>query len=106
MKQLTLIFRTLLFDVWRAIPQLRALIRRHREKCRRERGLSERDRRAAKTPCVPIDRPEFVRPDPLIYSQSYLMSLGLAVTWDNPDIVLHLNGAPVSSSLLQPDTLY
>ena len=26
------------------------------------------------------------RPDPLLYSQHYLMSLGFAVTWDNPDI--------------------
>jgi hypothetical protein len=30
----------------------------------------------------------YKRPDPLIYSQSYLMSQGLAVTWNNPDIQL------------------
>jgi hypothetical protein len=42
----------------------------------------------------------------LIYDQYYLSSLGLAVTWDNPDIQLYLNGAPVSSSQLQPGTTY
>jgi len=56
--------------------------------------------------CVPINDPAFVRPDPLIYDQYYLSSLGLAVTWDNPDIQLYLNGAPVSSSQLQPGTTY
>jgi hypothetical protein len=34
------------------------------------------------------------------------MSLGLAVTWDNPDIQLWRGGVPVSSSLLEPDTEY
>ena len=56
--------------------------------------------------CVPINEPAFVRPDPLIYDQYYLTSLGLSVTWDNPDIQLYLNGAPVSSSDLQPGTSY
>jgi hypothetical protein len=56
--------------------------------------------------CVPINDPAFVRPDPLIYDQYYLAGLGLAVTWDNPDIQLYLNGAPVSSSLLLPGTTY
>jgi hypothetical protein len=56
--------------------------------------------------CVPINEPPFVRPDPLIYDQYYLTTLGLAVTWDNPDIQLYLNGAPVSSSQLQPGTTY
>ena len=46
------------------------------------------------------------RPDPMIYSQHYLRSLGFAVTWDNPDITLELNGDPVSSSALLPDTEY
>jgi hypothetical protein len=30
----------------------------------------------------------YKRPDPLIYSQYFMMSQGLAVTWDNPDIWL------------------
>src|SRR5450631_1557225 len=32
--------------------------------------------------------------DPLLYSQPYLQSLGLAVTWDNPDIQVELPSAP------------
>lgn len=34
------------------------------------------------------------------------MDLGLAVTWDNPDIVLLLNGVPVAESELLPSTEY
>jgi hypothetical protein len=36
----------------------------------------------------------YKRPDPLIYSQYFLMSQGLAVTWDNPDIWLTELPAP------------
>lgn len=46
------------------------------------------------------------RPDPMIYSQQYLMSLGLAVTWDNPDVRLELGGVPVDSHDLKPVTTY
>jgi hypothetical protein len=47
------------------------------------------------------------RPDPMIYDQYYLMSQGLAVTWDNPDIHLERPlGTPVSSHDLLPDTRY
>jgi hypothetical protein len=49
------------------------------------------------------------RPDPLIYDQYYLQSLGLAVTWDNPDIELaraDQPGTPVDSHALEPDTEY
>jgi hypothetical protein len=60
----------------------------------------------AKSPCVPIDHPAFVRPDPMIYSQRALMDQGLAVTWDNPDITLFKSGAPVSSAGLEPGTTY
>jgi hypothetical protein len=56
--------------------------------------------------CVPINDPAFVRPDPMIYDQYYLASLGLSVTWDNPDIQLYLNGAPVPSSQLIAGTTY
>ena len=56
--------------------------------------------------CIPINDPAFVRPDPTIYDQYYLTSLGLAVTWDNPDIQLYLNGAPVSSNQLLAGTTY
>jgi len=40
----------------------------------------------------------YKRPDPMIYSQYYLMSKGIAVTWDNPDIQLFDGLSPVSSS--------
>jgi hypothetical protein len=55
-----------------------------------------------------IDLPPVVlkRADPLIYDQYYLMSMGLAVTWDNPDIQLFGGGVPVSPSDLQPATEY
>src|SRR3989440_5814488 len=47
------------------------------------------------------------RPDPMIYDQYYLQSLGLAVTWDNPDIHLERPlGTPVSSHDLTPNTEY
>jgi hypothetical protein len=49
------------------------------------------------------------QPDPLIYSQRYLLSQGLAVTWDNPDIHLErpsAPGTPVDSNTLDPATEY
>lgn len=49
----------------------------------------------------------YKRPDPMIYSQFYLMSKGIAITWDNPDI--HLfdgGGAGVASHALTPSTPY
>jgi hypothetical protein len=42
----------------------------------------------------------------MIYSQQYLMSQGLAVTWDNPDIHLELGGVTVDSHDLKPNTTY
>ena len=39
----------------------------------------------------------YKRPDPMIYSQFYLLSKGLAVTWDNPDIQLFDGTTAVSS---------
>lgn len=68
--------------------------------CRGEWPQSRRN------PCC-LQLPDvYVRPDPLIYAQYYLMSQGLAVTWDNPDIVLFDNGVAVSSQSLKPDHLY
>jgi hypothetical protein len=49
------------------------------------------------------------QPDPLIYSQQYLLAQGLAVTWHNPDIHLELASAPgtaVDSNALAADTDY
>jgi hypothetical protein len=68
--------------------------------------LPNRARKASSSRCNPIDEPAFTRPDPLLYSQGELMQLGLAVTWDNPDVVLERNGAPVSSASIDPSTDY
>lgn len=56
--------------------------------------------------CGSFDHPSFHRPDPTIYSQDYLMSLGLAVTWDNPDISLFKNGVQANEGTLEPNTVY
>jgi hypothetical protein len=59
--------------------------------------------------CQVIPPDVYKRPDPLIYSQQYLMSQGLAVTWDNPDIQLYDVAAgfvPVSSHELKAATEY
>jgi hypothetical protein len=48
----------------------------------------------------------YKRPDPMIYSQQYLLSKGLAVTWHNPDIHLELGGVTVDSSDLKENTSY
>jgi hypothetical protein len=56
--------------------------------------------------CIDLPPDVYKRPDPLLYAQYYLMKMGLAVTWDNPDIDLFEVGpggglgAPVSSSSL------
>jgi hypothetical protein len=68
--------------------------------------LRKRRRRERCECCVELPPSVYRRPDPLLYSQSYLMAKGLAVTWDNPDIQLFRNGSPVASSGLLPDTEY
>lgn len=98
------LLRTLAFGwlvaAWRLVQRVLAANRRWKN-----RGEG-RDRKASRARCVPIDHQAFKRPDPLIYDQSYLMKLGLAVTWDNPDIQLYRDGVPIPSSLLQPDSDY
>src|SRR5678815_2014371 len=106
MKTFLFVLRTILYGWILALIELIKLIFRRCRENKRRGNESERDRRAAKVPCVPIDVQAYVRPDPTIYSQHYLMKLGLAVTWNNPDIQLLLNGLPVSSSLLEPGTKY
>jgi hypothetical protein len=56
--------------------------------------------------CLTVIHPAFHRPDPCIYSQYWLMKLGLPVTWDNPDIELLRNGVVVPEHDLLPSTLY
>jgi hypothetical protein len=48
----------------------------------------------------------YKRPDPMLYSQQWLMSMSLSVTWDNPDIQLYHNGTPVPSAQLDAETEY
>lgn len=61
----------------------------------------------SRAPSIPISHPAFKRPDPLIYDQYYLMSLGLAVSWQNPDITIYQGGVPVASAYdLAPNTTY
>lgn len=61
----------------------------------------------SRAPSIPISHPAYKRPDPLIYDQYYLMSLGLAVSWQNPDIKIYKNGTPVASAYdLAPGTTY
>lgn len=57
-------------------------------------------------PCGSFTNPAYQRPDPCIYDQYYLMSLNIAVTWDNPDISLRRNGVVVSETSLLPNTEY
>lgn len=112
------LFLAIVLHGWQAIApllvKLWAVIRR----CLRRKRLTHNRKNRNPGDCTPIHRPEFKRPDPLIYSQNYLMSLGIAVTWDNPDITLEKATGPlqpnappnpsltVPSSALQSDTEY
>ncbi|MDQ3898101.1 MAG: hypothetical protein M3326_12825 [Actinomycetota bacterium] len=78
---------------------LRSLCRLCRVACR-ERGRG----RDGRIPAWAVRQP-----DPLIYSQQYLMAKGLGVTWDNPDIHVERAGQPgvvVDSHTLAPATDY
>ena len=76
----------------------------------RRRKKLEEHRRRRDPRCDPksgkITPDVYRRADPMIYSQRYLREQGLAVTWNNPDIQLYLNGSPVSSSSLIKNTEY
>jgi hypothetical protein len=101
MKMFLFFLKTLLYGWVLALIELwQILCRLLKQWCRRKGKIPSRHR------CIPINDPAFVRPDPMIYDQYYLSSLGLAVTWDNPDIQLYLNGTPVSSNNLLPSTTY
>jgi hypothetical protein len=85
------------------IKLLEDLHRRHE----RQEELRRQGHRYKRCQVIPPD--VYKRPDPLIYSQQYLMSQGLAVTWDNPDIQLYDVAAgfvPVSSHELKKNTEY
>lgn len=46
------------------------------------------------------------RPDPCIYSQKYLQSQGLSVTWNNPDILLIRADRPIEIANTEPDSYH
>jgi hypothetical protein len=50
--------------------------------------------------------PALKKPDPFIYDQYYLMSLGLPVTWDNPDVFIFQGNALVDPHDLAENTPY
>jgi hypothetical protein len=89
-----------IIDLIKKICKARAINKREKEE------IPRRIRKAFKGECVPIRHPNYHRPDPMIYSQFYLMKQGLAVTWDNPDIQMYQNGLLVASHALQPDAEY
>jgi hypothetical protein len=82
-------------DIWRAICRRIRLMRR-----------GEWPQRRPRSRCCFHLPDAYVRPDPLIYAQYYLMANGLAVTWNNPDIDLLDGGVPVSSASLQAEHEY
>jgi hypothetical protein len=105
--RLLLILLYLLTFQW--LTELISLIRRWCQVHKRGKDLRHvrRGRPLRCTPRCIVVRPDvYKRADPMIYSQSYLMEQGLAVTWDNPDIQLYEAGVPVSSSSLKADTDY
>jgi hypothetical protein len=97
-------------QLWKGLREiLRAICRL----LRRLFSLHHRQRGGEGDCCIHLPD-SYKRPDPLIYAQYYLMSMGLAVTWDNPDIELfepglggpETLGAPVSSSALDANHVY
>jgi len=96
----------LLIGWLRAIVQLLRLLRGLILNALLRKRLPGRAAKGSDSHCNPIKHPAYRQPDPLIYDQYLLMSLGLAVTWDNPDIELRLGGVPVSSADILPDTDY
>jgi len=105
---LELILRFLKGLTYDWIAALIDIIRRIKETINKLCGpeLPHSKKNATNTGCASVNNPAFHRPDPCIYSQKYLLSLGLAVTWDNPDISLFKNGVQVSEGDLHPNTEY
>ena len=100
------LLRTLLYGWVPAIKQVwQTLFAEITRACERKH-LSGRRGKASPKQCITLSDPAVKRPDPLIYDQYYLMALGFAVTWDNPDIWLEQGGVIVPPEKLLPDTEY
>ncbi len=103
---LVVVLRALLYGWLLALIELLRILRMRLQACRERLQLPGRLSKTAPERCVKVSDPAFKRPDPLIYDQYYLMSQGIAVTWDNPDIHIEESGTPVPSHSLKPDTVY
>lgn len=95
-------FLSMLQEIAAAFPRLLALLWRKVRDCYRDRTGPD-----PAVPCLPIPAGVWLQPDAYLYSQRYLMSLGLAVIWDNPDVTL-TDGAGniIGSHDLLPATSY
>lgn len=87
----------LLWGLWRH--------RRH-ERNRMDYPGRPHPRKRSKPSVQRVSAEIYRRPDPMIYSQEWLKSQGVAVTWNNPDVQIERNGQPVASHDLEPDTDY
>jgi hypothetical protein len=71
-------------------------------KCFKKMNLKEEEEEDTKcNPPLPEDITR--RPDPCIYSQTYLQSQGIAVTWNNPDIWMAKASTP---GVIEPDSYH
>ena len=89
---------TILLGWLQAVPWIVRLLHGLLANLSAQSRLPGRAARGSDLNCNPVRHPSYRKPDPLIYDQYFLMSLGLAVTWDNPDIELRRGGVTVSSS--------
>ena len=86
---------------------IRLLIQTFLRICAKRRERKELGWHKIPVKCLPIPKEIIQRPDPSIYSQYYLWSLGIQVTWDNPDIKLYdSQGNFAHSYNLKADTEY
>lgn len=95
-------FLHILRELPAALPAFVMILMR---RCRRFRERFKEESQAL--PCLPIPAGIWLQPDAYLYSQRYLMSLGIGVTWDNPDVQLtDMGGTVVGSHDLLPSTKY
>lgn len=107
MATLTRGWATILRLLWSLLRRLLAWLEEILERARHSRRKpGHRDYRDAC--CIVLPPSIRARPDPYVYSQQWLRSRGLGVTWDNPDF--HLRdvgtGAVVPRTGLQPNHDY
>ena len=95
-----LVFYLAILVLFGLIGLVRVILGVLRKMCRKAFGDPKGTGSAGHPPSRGIHLPPhtYKRPDPMIYDQYYLMSKGLAITWDNPDIQLFDGPNPVSAS--------